>query len=99
MPWRRGITTMWGTMTGSVPRGAAQAATTVADAMHWGLVHCAPDTSLREVAALMAAERVHCVVVIEDPDDRQSLWGIVTDLDLVAASTVRPLDDQRAGGT
>ena len=27
------------------------------------------------------------------------LWGIVSDLDLVAASTVRDLDDQSAGGS
>jgi len=71
----------------------------VADAMHWGLVHCTPDTSLRSVAALMASERVHCVVVTEDPLDTSSLWGVVSDLDLVAAATVRPLDGQPAGGT
>ncbi len=67
--------------------------------MHWGLVHCLPETSLREVAALMSGERVHCVVVTENPVAGRSLWGVVSDLDLVAASTVRPLEDQRAGGT
>jgi CBS domain-containing protein len=71
----------------------------VADAMHWGLIHCAPETSLRAVAALMAAERVHCVVVTERSIAARSLWGVVSDLDLVAAATVRPLDAQRAGGT
>jgi CBS domain-containing protein len=71
----------------------------VADAMHWGLVHCAPDATLREVATLMADAVVHCVVVIEDADDRAALWGVVSDLDLVAAATVRSLDDQQAGGT
>jgi CBS domain-containing protein len=71
----------------------------VADAMHWGLVHCAPDATLREVATLMADAVVHCVVVIDDADDRAALWGVVSDLDLVAASTVRSLDDQQAGGT
>ena len=67
--------------------------------MHWGLVHCSPETSLRDVAALMSGERVHCVVVTENPLATGSLWGVVSDLDLVAASTVRPLDDQRARGT
>ena len=67
--------------------------------MHWGLIHCAPDTSLRTVAALMADERVHCVVVTENPREARSLWGVVSDLDLVAAATVRPLDGQLAGGT
>ena len=67
--------------------------------MHWGLVHCTPETSLRAVAALMSSERVHCVVVTENPQTAKSLWGVVSDLDLVAASTVRTLDDQHAGGT
>ena len=67
--------------------------------MHWGLVHCAPDATLREVATLMADAVIHCVVVIEDADDRAALWGVVSDLDLVAAATVRSLDDQQAGGT
>jgi CBS domain-containing protein len=71
----------------------------VADAMHWGLVHCAPDATLRDVARLMADAVVHCVVVIDAPADHAALWGVVSDLDLVAAATVRPLDDQRAGGT
>jgi CBS domain-containing protein len=72
---------------------------TVGDAMYWGLVQCAPETSLRTVAALMAEAQVHCVVVIEDPGDRRSLWGVVSHLDLVAASTVRSLDEQLASGT
>ncbi len=78
---------------------AARATPSVADAMHWGLVHCSPDASLRDVAALMAGEGVHCVVVTEDALDARSLWGVVSDLDLVASATVRPLDDQPAGGT
>jgi CBS domain-containing protein len=78
---------------------AAAVEPTVADAMHWGLVHCAPDATLREVAALMTEAVVHCVVVLELPDDGAALWGVVSDLDLVAAATVRCLDDQRAGGT
>ena len=78
---------------------AARSKPRVADAMHWGLIRCTPETSLRAVAALMAAERVHCVVVTENPLAARSLWGVVSDLDLVAAATVRPLDGQRAGGT
>src|SRR5262245_24014850 len=71
----------------------------VADAMHWGLVHCAPDATLREVARLMADAVVHCVVVIDDAADRAALWGVVSDLDLAAAATVRMLDAQQTGGT
>ena len=78
---------------------AAEPELRVADAMNHGLVGCAPDASLRAVAALMTDERVHCVVVIDDASDRRSLWGVVSDLDLVAAATVRSLDEQDAGGT
>ena len=85
--------------TAPITLDAAPAEPRVADAMHWGLVHCTPETSLRAVAALMSSERVHCVVVTENPQTAKSLWGVVSDLDLVAAATVRPLDVQRAGGT
>jgi CBS domain-containing protein len=67
--------------------------------MHWGLVSCPSGASLRTVAALMADNGVHCVVVVDDPSETRSLWGVVFDHDLVAASTVRPLDEQKAGGT
>jgi CBS domain-containing protein len=71
----------------------------VSEAMHWGLVHCSPDATLREVATLMADAVVHCVVVLDAPGDRRSLWGVVSDVDLVAAAAVRSLDEQRAEGT
>lgn len=67
--------------------------------MHWGLVRCPPDASLRAVAALMADENVHCVVVTEALSNHQPLWGVVSDHDLIAAATVRSLDEQRAMGT
>ena len=35
--------------------------------MHWGLVSCSPTASLRDVAALMSTEGVHCIVVTDDP--------------------------------
>ena len=67
--------------------------------MHWGLVSCRPDESLKRVASLMNDERVHCVVVTDDPSDVRSLWGVVSDLDLIAAASVRDLTEQRAGAT
>ena len=70
----------------------------VAGVMHWGVVSCPADASLDIVAALMSAERIHCVVVVLD-SDAGTLWGVVSDLDLVAAASVRPLAEQRAGGT
>ena len=70
----------------------------VAEVMRWGLVSCPADVSLETVAGLMSSERIHCVVVVH-PGDAGALWGVVSDLDLVAAASVRPLAEQRAGGT
>ena len=78
---------------------AAEPELTVAAVMSRGLVRCPRDAPLRAVAALMTDARVHCVVVIDDPSDRRSLWGVVSDLDLIAAATVRSLDQQEAGGS
>lgn len=78
---------------------AAPPGMSVADAMHWGLVSCSPEATLRAVAALMSDNQVHCVVVIDRPSRRESPWGVVSDMDLVSAATVRSLDDQTAGGT
>jgi CBS domain-containing protein len=65
--------------------------------MHHGVLTCAQETPLTDVAELMADHRVHCVVV--SGDDAEALWGIVSDLDLVAAALVRDLDEQTAGGS
>jgi CBS domain-containing protein len=60
---------------------------TVSDAMHPGILSCEPDASVAEVAQMMAAHHVHCVAVVgishEDPEC--FVWGIISDLDLVAA--------------
>jgi CBS domain-containing protein len=62
------------------------------DVMHRGLVSCAPRTSLREVAALMAEHRVHCVItdgIVADPWGSESLvWAVISDADLVRAALV-----------
>ncbi len=48
---------------------------------------------------MMAHELVHCVVVESRKGSGGPLWGIVSDLDLIAAATVRDLDEQTAGGS
>ena len=61
----------------------------VSDAMTTGVIRCAPHTSLRHVAAIMAEQHVHAVYVFDfgDEDDvTPELWGLVSDLDLVAAA-------------
>jgi CBS domain-containing protein len=39
------------------------------------------------------------MVVSSDTQDGGSLWGVVSDLDLVAAASVRDVDEQTAAGT
>ena len=79
---------------GTVP---ASAGIRVFDAMRRGVPTCSRDASLADVAGLMASRRVNCVVVADEPGGADSLWGIVSDLDLVAAAGVRDLDEQTAG--
>ena len=74
----------------------------IADVMHPGVLTCPPTTPLRTVARMFASYNVHCVVVFESADDRESgesMWGIVTDLDLVSAASSAGLDDRTAGGS
>jgi CBS domain-containing protein len=71
---------------------------TVADAMHPGIVSCDPDTSLTEVARLMATHHLHCVAVMAPShgvDDGELVWGLIFDLDLVRAG-MRPGTEQSA---
>ena len=73
----------------------------VVDVMHPGTVTCPPETSLRTVARMMAAYRIHCVVVLVDIDEAAfdaRLCGVVSDLDLVGAAGAE-LDERTAGGT
>jgi CBS domain-containing protein len=68
---------------------------TVSDAMHPGILSCEPDTSLTEVAKIMASHHVHCVAVVgishEEPEC--FVWGIVSDLELVRAGISEDADE------
>lgn len=74
----------------------------VADAMHPGVLTCPVETPLRDVARMLTAYNVHCVVVFgsaeehDEADERP--WGVVSDLDLVAAALAGDVDDHTAGG-
>ena len=59
----------------------------VRDCMHAGVLTCAADDSLRDVAAIMASHRVHAVVITSHTGDRA--LGVVSDLDVVAAVASR----------
>ncbi len=71
----------------------------VGDAMHAGVLTCDRDESLSEVARKMAEQSVHCIVVASDSGNGAPAWGVVSDLDLIAAATVRSLDEQTAAGS
>jgi CBS domain-containing protein len=61
---------------------------TVGDAMHPGILACDPDTSLTEVARLMATRRVHCIAVMAPShgvDGGDVVWGLISDLALIQA--------------
>ena len=59
----------------------------VATAMHPGVITCHPGATLRDVARMMANVGIHAVVVWGDDEaDAEGIWGIVSDLDLVAAA-------------
>jgi len=56
----------------------------VADAMRPGVLSCPTETSLREVARIMAVHRIHCVVV-GDVRAADGEWSVLSDLDLAGA--------------
>ena len=61
--------------------------TTVGEAMHVGIVSCALEAPLTEVARLMAEHRIHCVVGVGDvTEDDTRVWGVITDGDLMAVA-------------
>jgi CBS domain-containing protein len=68
----------------------------VSDAMHYGVLTCAPDTPLAHVARTMAEHRVHCVVIQESDKPGPSSWSVVSDRDLMAAAAADRVDDTTA---
>ena len=66
----------------------------VREAMHRGVITCDPHAPLPTVARTMAAHRIHSVVV--QIDAQPGSWGIVSDLDLVAAARSDDFDERTA---
>jgi CBS domain-containing protein len=56
----------------------------VGDCMHHGIVSCASDAPLGEVAGVMAKHRIHAVAITNGTGRRPV--GIASDLDVVAAA-------------
>lgn len=67
---------------------------TVADYMHAGVLACAAETPLADVARMMSRHGIHCVVVLQE---EAGGWGIVSDLDLVELAAGGAVADRTAG--
>jgi CBS domain-containing protein len=62
--------------------------------MHAGVITCSPDATLRAVAGILAAHRIHAVVVASQ--DESAPVAVVTDRDVVFAHSRRQLDSVTA---
>lgn len=75
---------------------SAMPTVSVSEVMHYGVITAPPQTTLAEVAELMARNRVHCVVVdgIARVVKGQEtvVWGILSDLDLMQALAAERLE-------
>src|SRR6188472_692411 len=70
------------------------------EVMSHGVLSCPLETPLRAVAELMARHQVHCIVGFGDvTEDDTNLWGVISDLDLVAAAAAGDIDGRTAGGS
>jgi CBS domain-containing protein len=62
---------------------------TVGDVMHAGVITCPPDATLRTVAGLLAAHRIHAVVVAVTNERARA---VVTDRDVIYSHSRGELD-------
>jgi CBS domain-containing protein len=80
-------------MTGAAPESDL-AHVRVEEVMHSGLVTCTPGTSLRTVARILAAHRIHAVVVADErAHEAAGVWGVVSDADVICRLAAGSLDE------
>ncbi|MGZ8481921.1 MAG: CBS domain-containing protein [Candidatus Limnocylindria bacterium] len=80
-------------------RTTATATVAVSEVMHPGFVSCSFETPLTTVARLMAEHRVHCIVGFGDvTEDDTSVWGVVSDIDVVSALALAAGDQPLTAG-
>jgi len=75
--------------TSPIPTQASATHPQVRESMHPGILSCGKTTSASEVARMMVSHHVHCVAVMglsRDGRDNPLVWGIISDLDLLAAA-------------
>lgn len=71
---------------------------TVANAMHGGVITCPRQTSLVNAAHILAAERVHCLVVVAGmPDGGTRIYGVLSDRDVLAIVARGDIHEATAG--
>jgi CBS domain-containing protein len=60
----------------------------VYDAMRMGIFTCPPETSLKDVARMMASYHIHCIVVtdMDGEGESETPWGVISDADLAASA-------------
>jgi CBS domain-containing protein len=76
------------------PSASSLSAARVGDVMHRGVATCGAEVPLRTVAQSMAEYRVHCIVIAGlDRGGSSKSWGLVGDMDLVAAAGRGLLDE------
>ena len=67
--------------------------------MNSSLAYCRADQPLGEIWQILAEKRVRSVVVVDAIESESSAWGVISDLDLVAAASVRNTEAQVAAGS
>lgn len=70
----------------------------VGEVMHSGVIDCPPQTPIRDLAPIMAENKVHCVVVNGLARDAhnadQLVWGVITAFELMRAIATNQVDQE-----
>ena len=80
-------------------RSQPQMDTSVQEVMSSPVLSCPLELLLPDVAELMARHRVHCILGFGDVTEEDSrMWGLVSDLDVVAAAASDDFAARTVGG-
>jgi len=79
--------------------GWAGTALTVGEAMRSDITVCQANQTLDEIWRMMARRRSRVAVVLDSSTSTSASWAAISDLDLLAAASVRDLHDQVAAGS
>ena len=79
--------------------GIDLASKTVQEAMQSSVAFCSAELPLEEIWQTMAERRLRFVIVVDGAESSSTTWGVLSDLDLLAAASVRNLCGQVAAGS